>query len=294
MSFTAVSLNSFSTWLNAPQLAEQLSNFILHSWPLVDGYEIQLSWGDLEEFTNSFENGEKCLPRKYHNLTLAAQRHILNLPFLSFHLDSLSNLNQSEISKISKFLALLSVHLPHSYFVAHPDEVNEEFFKNITDDLEEPRILTVENMDIRKKTHHRLSEVASLLSSNPKLGLTFDICHWLENEELNSLDDLIHFISNYKDRIRALHISSPISSYVGYQISERTNHYLCSESGNNLNSFMQTILSFLHSDVALVMEGFVPPSCSSLITQEILQIELWSRAAGRGLSIQGTRSSDLA
>lgn len=294
MSFTAISLNSFSTWLVVPQLAQQLSNSILHSWPLVDGYEIQLCWSDLEAFTSSVERGEKCLPSKYHNFSKAAQKHILNLPFISFHLDSFAALNGEEIKKISRSLALLSAHLPHAYFVAHPDEVNEDFFRNVTDELEEPRILTVENMDFRKKTHHRLCEVASLLSSNPKLGLTFDVCHWLENEEQNSTEELIHFISQYKDRVRAIHVSSPVSLYVGYHISERTNHYLCSESGNNLNSFMQTILALLHSDVALVLEGFAPPSCSSLITQEILQIELWSRAAGKGLSIQGTGDSSLA
>lgn len=279
MSFTAVSLNSFSTWLTTKDLADQLSNLILNSLPLVDGYEVQLSWEDLDSFTISIESGKRNLPRTYHLLSDAAQMHILSLPSLSFHLDAANKLIGFDLKKVASRLALLSAYLPHSHFVIHPDEADYSIMKVLAEEIEEPRVLTIENMDLRKRTHHKLSEIAELLSSNHLLGLTFDICHWVENNGIN--DELIQFISNYGDRIRALHISSPRSNYPGYQIAEPTNHYLCSESGYSLNSFMQTMLPFISSDTSFVMEGFVPPSCSALLTQEILLIEVWSRMAGR-------------
>lgn len=277
MSLSLVSLNSFSAWLKDADLAASLSHNILYSWSKVDGYEVPLLWSELESFVESLEFLNTSLPKNCELLSFEAQKHILDLPILSFHLEDAKKIPASMQDCVGALLGRLHDALPHSYFVIHPDEVGEDVFQQLTSCLTQPNILTIENMDKRKLSHHDLKEVERLLTSNLKLGLTFDVCHWIESEYASHPILLLNFLNKFGSRIRGIHLSVPQSHFQGYKKSEPTNHHLCTESGFFIDHLVLSFLSFVPHEVAMVMEGFSPPACAELVEDEIDLFDAWSK-----------------
>lgn len=280
MARVSTSLLSLCTWLETSEGCRKLSDLILSCGPArVSGYEAGLCWEELECFVEALEEGFYGLPASCCRLTPGAQRHIRSLPSLSFHLADAKNLGFDHERWAAHLLGRLHRVLRNARFVIHPDETTFGTFSRLTSEIVEPWVVTIENMCPRKISHVSLPEISALLRSEPKLGLTFDVCHWIEAGGDYSGTELRDFFTEFGSRTRALHVSVPTSCFSGYSGYDGLAHHLCVRSGLSIEPLLSNLLGFLPHDVSLVIEGYVPPLDEVILSEEIEYLGRWRDGA---------------
>jgi hypothetical protein len=191
---------------------------------IVDGFEFIMDYKKINDF-----NGIDLLPE-----------HKCNSIHLCPHEKSFNAFDN--LKSVMKELNVKQV-------IVHPQQLDN--FEQIPDDIN----FLIENMDFRKGSFIKISEVLNLVNSRKNFGFNLDICHLEELE--NGLTDKM--IDSFKHKIDAMHISLPESKLLNI---DNCPHYLCFDSGLSMPKKLPT-------NIPWTIEGIIPINSLEMLKKEV-------------------------
>jgi hypothetical protein len=263
-----LSLGIFHYWLHRCGDQEALNQYLptlFNKYSSLQGIEVFCPWNELPTLAQNRSNKKHILTSRFNCLsahTIATISRSLRL-----HLPSLSTLSLDYRGQLTDALGIL-YESGVSTAVVHPDDATREQWEAIITSAPHGMHITVENMDIRKSSFKRLTEVARLLVQYPSLYATFDVCHWVELGRSPVDSELYLFVSMNFPRIDSLHYSAPSSQATPYLLSPDPTecHYMV--EGSSWGSLV-TIPRLFSETTEIVLEGGVPVHGGHLLEREL-------------------------
>jgi hypothetical protein len=270
-----ISSASFALWFQSEPLLRRLELVLCDALLedlLIDGIELALDFSELGQWTRGRSaRPRKVLPGSFGNLSPELQQRLLRLRHNTVHLAPLKNLHASRRSWLIERLRMVADTTGITEFTVHPDEVTDDAWQQILDQLPADIVLSVENMDPRKRNYRTLGEMQALLDTYPQLRLTFDLCHWLEEGGSSSSVEMLEFFKRNGERISKIHFSVPRSMHESYgDIAPGfTSHFLAASSDVWV---AQAFFDALPQGIRWVSEGLVPLRGVKLLKAELYQL----------------------
>lgn len=234
----------------------------------VDGIEIHATLPELYMWEEQLNKGRISLPRPLGSISPTLTRHIITLNN-SVHLPPISTLPFDQIFKFANSINTIHRSLGIKNFTLHIDDLNPKVLWKLCEKVDTGVVISIENSDSNKSNGAHPQELALLLSTFPRLGITFDICHWLEGgfNKVGDEDELASFIEEYNNRITQIHFSVPTSSARWYREDSevKTSHFLAFQSGEQAG---QQLAKKIKNTVPWVIEGVIPPRRFHLLERE--------------------------
>ena len=196
------------------------------------GFEIVLTLEEIGPWIEQLKAGRKTLPNSLAILGDEFAGAVLEAPVRTIHLPELSALSQRDAERLGMQLASLSRLAQVKEYTAHPDGVSPIVWEALLHGLHGTARISIENMDLRKRSGRELNEIATLLSDHPELRFTLDICHWVEQGRDDDDPELLAFLAQFSGRLTKLHLSAPRSNAAWYSAAPeiRTHHFLTAQS----------------------------------------------------------------
>lgn len=259
MPITSISLSSFYEWHADSRHLDAVPNVLGEVIPYINGCEIIVS----DRSLSSKANVKKILSSPFE---LVGWESLSALPANSIHLPCFKNYAKNRDSQILEIIHAAGNELNIRHFTIHPDEtdyIDWRWFLNRVPDWAK---ISVENMDIRKKSHCRLDEFAGLLREFPRLFVTLDVCHLVEAGYSLGDFQLIQFLSEFAQRISKVHLSAPAFSAAGRKRHADLMHINCADSSFVVPAYFRDLIP---SSAEWLLEGALPAGDLTALRREL-------------------------